>query len=220
MKLDKNTEIVLKNFATINTNLVIKPGKSFSTWSMGKDILATYSGETEFAETVSIYNLPEFLAVLSAFKEPELDLGIKSVVVKEDKQKVTYVYADESLLSSPSKAINMPAAEIEFDLTADNLAKIQKMSSILSVGDLAFIGDGEKLIARVYDSKNPTGNSFDIDLETETQNTFNVILRVEKLKVIPSDYKVEISSKRISKFTSSAIELSYWIAVEGTSTFN
>lgn len=219
MKLDKNTVTVLKNFSSVNTNLVIKPGKTFSTMSPAKDILATYTGDVEFDNTLSIYNLNEFLAVLTAFEDPSLELSDNYVTISEGNQKVTYVYADESLLITPTKKLNFPTPEIEFNLSKEQLMKILKMSAILSVDELSFIGDGDKIIARVSDSKNPSGNSFDIDLETKNSLVFKVIIKVEKIKVLPGGYKVEISSVGISKFTSDDAELQYYVGIESTSTF-
>lgn len=220
MNLSKETLSVLQNFASINTNLVIKPGKKFSTMSSSKDVMAEYEGDDDFEKQVSLFNLNELLGVVASFDKPELDLDDKFMTVKEGKQKVKYIYADESLLTTPSKAIQMPKAEINFALSAANLAKLQKMSAILAVEDLAFVGDGKKIIARVYDSKNPTGNSFDIDLETKTTEKFNVLFKVEKLKLMSGmDFDVEISSKKISKFLSKSIKLVTYVAVEASSTF-
>lgn len=221
MQLTKQTVDVLKVFSTINTNLVVKPGKKITTVSVAKDVMAEYEGDDDFTKSVSLFNLNEFLGVVSAFDKPELDLDEKFMMIKEGKQKVKYVYADESLLTTPTKTIKMPDAEVEFDLSAANLARIQKMSGVLGVEDISFIGDGKKIIARVLDAKNATGNSFDIDLDTLTTETFDVQFKVEKLKLMGGlDYKVEISSKRISKFSAKTIKLTVFIAVEATSTFS
>jgi hypothetical protein len=220
MNLSKETLSVLQNFSTINTNLVIKPGKKFATMSASKDVMSEYEGDDDFEKQVSVFNLNEFLAVVSSFEKPELVLDDKYMTVKEGKQKVKYIYADETLLTTPTKAIQMPKAEIEFEMTAGNLAKLQKMSSVLAVEDLAFVGDGKKIIARVYDSKNPTGNSFDVDLETKTSEKFNVLFKVDKLKLMTGmDFDVEVSSKKISKFSSKSIKLVTYVAVESASTF-
>lgn len=221
MNLSKETLAVLSNFSSINTNLVIKPGVKFSTMSASKDIMAEYEGTDDFTKQVAVFNLNELLGVVGSFDKPELELDDKFMIVKEGKQKVKYIYADESLLTTPSKAIKMPTPEISFLLSAGQLAKLQKMSGVLAVEDLAFVGDGKKIIARVFDSKNPTGNSFDVDLETPSTVKFNVLFKVEKLKLMTGmDFDVEISSQKISKFSSKAIKLVTYVAVEANSTFN
>lgn len=225
MKIGTETLAVLKLFATINSNIVIHSGKKFSTISSSKDIMADYVGEVEFDNDISIFNLNELLGVLSAFDSPEIDLADKFLTVKEGKQKVKYIYADETLLTTPPKdhskmddAIKL--AEVEFIFTAANLARIQKMAGVLAVEDLTFIGDGKKIIARVHDSKNPLGNAFDIDLETKTTEKFSVDFKVEKMKLFAGqDFDVQISSKKISKFSAKGLKLETFIAVESTSTF-
>ena len=50
MKLSENTLSVLKNFSTINQNLLIKPGKTLSTMSAMKNIVATAKVEEDFKQ--------------------------------------------------------------------------------------------------------------------------------------------------------------------------
>ena len=118
MELSKATLDILKCYSTINTNLVIKPGKKISTIAAGKDVMAEFEGDDEFEETVSVFNLNELLGVVSAFEKPEVDLDDKFLTVKEGEQKVKYWYADETLLTKPEKEIKMPSAEIKFELSA------------------------------------------------------------------------------------------------------
>ena len=77
MKLSEHTQSVLKNFATINQNLVIKKGKTLMTMSAMKNIIAKAEVEEEFTQDVPFYNLNEFLASLSLFDSPTLDFQDK-----------------------------------------------------------------------------------------------------------------------------------------------
>lgn len=221
MKLSSSTTDILKMFSAINSNMVIQPGKKFSTMSAAKDMMAEYEGEDEFTKAVSIFNLNELLGVVGAFKSPELTLEDNFMIITEGKQKVKYIYADAALLTTPSKEIKMPVADVTFDLTADQLLRVQKMSGILGVDDLSFIGNKKTVIARLHDTKNPSGNSFDIELDVPAVDNFNIRFKVERMmKLYSGDYKVEISSKKISRFTHSAIKLKVFIAVESDSSFD
>ena len=220
MILNANTISVLKNFSTINTNLVIKEGSKMETISPSKDIIATFESSDEFDSQVSIFNLNELLGVLSAFEKPELDLGAKSMVIKQGKQKVSYIYADESLLiTPPAKGIKFPVSDITFTLSEATLSKLQKMAAILTAEDLAVIGDGKTITLKVFDKKNPSANAFEFDTEVETSDTFSVNFKIEKLKLYPGTYTVDISSKKISRFTNDSLKLVYFIAVESDSEF-
>lgn len=221
MKLSKTTVDIIKSFAAINPNLVIKPGKKFSTWTpVAKDILAEFEGDDEFEKQVSIYNANELLGVVAAFKEPELELNDTFMVISEGKQKVKYLYADDSVLSVPTKSVKFADPDVTFELSADILAKIQKMASILSVEDLSFIGNGKTVIARVHDVKNSSSNSFDLEIETTTKAKFNAHFKVEKInKLYGGDYTVDLSSKRISRFSHSGVKLVLYVAFEADSKF-
>ena len=70
MKLSSHTTSVLKNFATINQNLVIKEGNTIATMSAMKNIVAKAEVEETFPMEVAIYDLNEFLGALSLFTSP------------------------------------------------------------------------------------------------------------------------------------------------------
>ena len=57
MKLSNNTISVLKNFASINQNLVIKEGNEITTMSAMKNIVAKAEVEETFTYEVAIYDL-------------------------------------------------------------------------------------------------------------------------------------------------------------------
>ena len=67
MKLSNGTINVLKNFSTINQNLVIKEGSDISTMSAMKNIVAKAKVEEAFTKEFAIYDLNEFLSALSLF---------------------------------------------------------------------------------------------------------------------------------------------------------
>ena len=87
MKLSSHTTSVLKNFATINQNLVIKEGNTITTMSAMKNIIAKAEVEETFPQQIAIYDLNEFLASMSLFKEPVLDFQESYVVIKEENSK-------------------------------------------------------------------------------------------------------------------------------------
>jgi hypothetical protein len=211
----------MKSFATINTNLVIKVGSKIETISPAKDIIAEFESDDKFDSKVSIFNMNEFLGVLSAFEKPDLTLDTKSMTIKQGKQKVEYTYADDTLLiAPPDKGIKFPISDISFKLSDIVLAKLQKMASILSAEDLAVIGDGKTITLKVFDKKNTSCNEFEINTDVETTETFQVNFKIEKLKLLSGSYTVDISNKKISRFTNDDISLIYYIAVEADSSFN
>ena len=217
MKLSKETIGLIKNFAGINSNLLLKSGNKLATISAQKNVMADAT-VTETFPDFGIYDLNEFLGAMSLFDDPELDFDPKYVTIKQGNMSIKYFAADASVLTAPQKSITFPQAEIEFNMTAAMLNMIHRTASVLRATDLSIIGDGKTITAVVGDKKNATGNSFSEPVG-ETDKSFRVNLKVENLKMLPGDYVVSISSKKISRFKGTG-DLVYYVAVEADSTFD
>jgi len=221
LQLSKITRDILSNFSKINSNLVIRKGKKVATISSGKDIIAYFDGDDEFTAQMSIFNLNEFLGVLSAFDNPDLELQTKYVTITQGKQKVSYIYADESLLIlPPEKEIKFPVSDISFSLDDDIINKLQKMSGILAAEDLAVVGNSKKIVLKVFNKSNPSATSFELETDVDTDEEFQVNFKIEKLKLYPGNYTVDISNKKISRFAHDSGKLVYFIAIEADSVFS
>ena len=139
MKLSSNTTSVLKNFASINQNLVIKEGKEITTMSAMKNIVARAEVEEEFPQEVAIYDLNEFLSALSLFKSPNLEFQDTYVNITEEnnpKTSLKYFYSDPSVVTTPSKMITMPSNEVTFTLESATLSNITKAAAVIGSADL------------------------------------------------------------------------------------
>jgi ribosomal protein L28 len=218
MKLSKDTVALFKNFAGINTNLLLKQGNKIATISGQKNVMADAS-VTETFPDFAIYDLNEFLGAMSLFDDPELDFQDKYVSIKQGSMNIKFFAADASVLTAPQKAITFPEAEINFTLSASMLNMIHKTASVLRAADVSIVGDGSKVTAIVGDKKNASGNSFSEPVG-DTDKTFKVNLKVENLKMLPGEYNVSISSKKISRFKAPNSDLVYYVAVEADSTFD
>jgi ribosomal protein L28 len=217
MKLSKETVALFKNFAGINSNLLLKNGNKLATISGQKNVMADAT-VTETFPDFGIYDLNEFLGAMSLFDDPDLNFQDKYVSISQGSMKIKFFAADPTVLTAPQKAITFPDAEINFTMTAAMLNMIHKTASVLRAADVSIVGDGTNVIAVVGDKKNATGNSFSESVGS-TDKTFKVNLKVENLKMLPGDYEVSISSKKISRFKSPSSDLVYYVAVEADSTF-
>ena len=223
MKLNTNTHNILKNFSEINTNILIKPGKELSTISTMRNIFAKASIDESFDTEFGIYDLNEFLAVVSGMNKPELSLQDKHMTISPEgsKSKVKYFYSDPSVIVAPTKEVNMPEAEVTFSLTEANLEQLKKMAAILKSPDLALIGEkGGDIVLKVCDKKNDTSNNFDIVVGESATTDYTFYFKVENMKMIPGDYDVSVSSKSISHFKNTKLPIEYWIALEPDSTIS
>ena len=218
MKLSKETVNLIKNFAGINSNLLLKQGNKLATISAQKNVMADATTTESFPD-FAIYDLNEFLGAMSLFDDPELEFQDKYVSIKQGNMNIKFFAADPSVLVAPQKAITFPDAEINFNMSSTMLDMIKKTSSVLRAADVSIVGDGSKVVAVVGDKKNASGNSFSEPVG-DTDKNFKVNLKVENLKMLPGDYDVSISSKKISRFKSPNTDLVYYVAVEADSTFD
>ena len=220
MKLSKDTLALFKNYAGINSNLLLKAGNKLSTISAQKNVMSDVTVTETFPVDFGIYDLNEFLGAMSIFEDPELTFEDKVCKITQGSMSIKYFAADASVLTAPSKSITFPAAEINFELSNQMLTMIQRTASVLKASDVSIVGEAGKITIVVGDKKNATGNSFSEPVGT-TDKTFKVNLKVENLKMIPGDYSVSVSSKKISRFKSSTTsDLVYYVAVEADSTFD
>ena len=223
MKLNQTTQDILKNFSEINTNILIKPGSELNTISTMKNILAKATINDSFDREFGIYDLNEFLSVVSSLDKPELTLQEKHMTISTEgsRSKVKYFYSDPSVIVSPTKEVNMPESDVTFSLSESNLAQLQKMAAILSSPDLALIGTkGGDVVLKVCDKKNDTSNKFDIVVGENATANYTFYFKVENLKMISGDYDVAVSSKSIAHFTNTKLPIEYWIALEPDSVFD
>ena len=223
MKLNQTTQDILKNFSEINTNILIKPGSELNTISTMKNILAKATITESFDSEFGIYDLNEFLSVVSSLDKPELTLQEKHLTISAEgsRSKVKYFYSDPSVIISPTKEVNMPESDVTFTLSESNLAQLRKMAAILSSPDLALVGtkDGD-VVLKVCDKKNDTSNKFDIVVGENATANYTFYFKVENLKMISGDYDVAVSSKSIAHFTNTKLPIEYWIALEPDSVFD
>jgi hypothetical protein len=217
MKLSKDTVALLKNFSTINSNLVVKQGNVLSTISAAKSVYAHATVPEMFPSQFGIYDLNQFIQVLSLFEDPNIEFEEKFLTVSQAGRKIKYFSAETDVLTYPLKEIKSPPTDIEFDLTAVALGDIMKTVGILSANDVSFIGNGSTITVTVGDRKNLTSNSFQFEVGKTTE-TFAAHLKGENFKFVPGDYKVELSTKRAAKF--SAGDVFYVVAMEADSVFN
>jgi hypothetical protein len=215
MRLSKETYNILKNFATINSNILIKPGNTLKTVSSGKNIYVEAKVEEEFDVDVPIWDLNKFLGIISMFNNPELEFNDTHVVISNGRSSVMYYYSEPTLLTVPTRSINMPMPTVEFDLDEKDLNDILKAASILQVSDLKIVAVGGKISISVDDASQSNSNSFKVEIDCEEINKdFEGTINVSDIKFIPGSYNVKLTSGIISKFTHKSLDLSYYIAVK------
>ena len=222
MKISTKTLDVLKNFSEINQSILIKKGKKLKTVSALKNILAHAVVEEDFPQDFAIYQLNEFIGVLSTMSNPNLTFHDKYVMLSQENGACTkYFYADPSVVVSPEKDITMPSEDINFTLLEKQYNDLLKMSSILQLNDILVKGcsKSNKIFLAVTNKKNDTSNDYSVQVGDGVTEPYKMYFKTENLKMVIGDYNVHISNKGISHFENMNIKLDYWIALEPDSKY-
>jgi len=221
MIISDDTLKVLQNFASVNPNLVLKPGQKVKTISEAKNIMAIAEITEDFPTEFGVYDLNEFLSVHGLIENAALSFDDKSLTMASGDQKIKYYFAETDILTQPTKDITMPNAEVGINLTEQVLDQIQKAASVLGHMELSLSGTNGLITASVLDIKDATANTFDIvvDKDNSCKEQFNFVVNIPNLKLLPGNYFVSISSKLISNWQNTNYPVEYFIALERTSSY-
>lgn len=222
MELSDNTIQILKNFASINSNILIREGNTLTTISEAKNILASATLSEQFPQEIGIYDLNEFLSMLGLVDKPRLKFNEDHVVVGDStgRSKVRYFFSDKEMLTSPKKEAAMPEANVKFHLDNDTLNRVKRAASVLGHSELVVSGDNTNVALTVKSTDNSTSNTFTIDVQgTSNVNSYSFVYNISNLKMLSGNYEVEISTRLISQFTNTENSLKYWIALEKNSKY-
>jgi hypothetical protein len=222
MQLNDETLAVLKNFASIQPNVVLNEGNVVKTIAEAKNVMAVATLGQTFDKTVGIYNLDEFLAVLGLVDTPDLNFQDDFVTVKSGagRSQVKYFYSDPSILTSPAKDIPMPDAEVKFTLDESTFKKVLRAAGALGHEKMTITATEGGIKLTVVDNTDSTSNAFEIVVPGTSDSTdFTFVMNIANLKLISGDYDVEVSSRLISRFTNQSADIKYFIALEKSSTY-
>lgn len=216
MKLSKETLEILKNFASINSNILIRVGNTLTTISVAKNIIGEAIVDESFEKEFGIYDLPEFLNVYNITDNADIYIKDNYLDISWANSKIKYIFADSSVLTFPAKVPQFPAPDVEVEVDAT----VIKHASVLKSPNLAIVSNGSNVKLKTFDKANPSSNSFEIDLEVEYAKSFNVIFDINTLKLLPGKYKVQISSKvPFTRWENLDRPVSYIIALDTSSSF-
>ena len=224
MKLSNETLGVLKNFGAINDGILFKKGKTLKTVSSHKNILAEVNIQEEIPVDFGIYNLNEFLSVVSMHKDdPSFEFEDKQMLIVGNKgrSKIKYRFCEPTMIVvPPEKAIAMPDAEISFSLSAEDFEWVMRAAAVLSCPHVAIESDGSKISVVTLDLQNNSAHTDSLEIGDGNGNKYRMIFKTDNIsKVLPGSYDVQISSKGISHFKNKNVPLQYWITTEQGSKF-
>ncbi len=215
MKLNDQTVSILKNFSTINQNLVIKEGSEITTMSAMKNIVSKATVEETFPVEFAIYDLNEFLSAMSLFTKPDLDFKDDFVVITESGSKgrnLKYWYSEPSVVTTPSREVTMPSVDVEFPMNSGILSEVQKAAAVIGAPDMVLEDDE----LRVTDKKNDTANSYSTSLDTKSDDDGEIHVNEIMLNETGDHFVVITNneSEKTSRLSLIDISTNEWNVVE------
>jgi len=213
MQISKETIDILKNFAGVNSNILIRKGKTLATISTAKNIFAKADVAEDFPEEVAIYDLNSLLALLTLMENQDVEFGDKSLTISKDNGKFEYFYSSPSVIvAAPDKSIEVDN-HYQFKLTTEDVNMVMKAAGITGAPTITIASDGTTVTLTIGDKKNDTANTYKKVIGT-SEHIFDCHMAVENFKVIPNSYTVTISKKKAFHFKHETKALEYFIAME------
>lgn len=197
--MQKRTLDVLKNFSQISPKILISAGDMLRTRDITGNVFAFARVPDTFPVTFALYDLNEFLATWSMFKEPEITYREDYLTIKQGRASVKYI------TSSPKAVPQVPTTELplgecllRFHMTSEQIEQAQKASSVLSLKNLSIT----KNAVTVLDCDTDNGSTFECeyttlsDISTVPDNmVWNIDFR--DLKMLPDGYTFEVMQKAL-----------------------
>src|SRR6056300_33399 len=217
MKFSERTLTILKSFSTINKSIQMKTGNVLKTITPEKTLVASATIPDQIPADACIYDLSRFLSVLSLHKDPDVEFHDKYFTITEGKQRTRYAFADISMIHTPpEKEIKIPSADVEVDVSWEDLQSVLKAAGILQFSEVAFVGQDGKCYLKAIDSSSQNADDYGAEIG-DTTDEFKIIIKTDNLKLLPQDYRVTLSSKGISEFKGE--DVTYFVAIDTKSTY-
>lgn len=221
MKFSQKTIDVLKNFSAINTGLIFPIGKELSTMSGMRSILASVEIDEEIPQRFAIYDLNEFLGVLTMFESPEIELFDKYMLISSGKNKIKYFYSNESNIAAPQKTINelvkswenndkFKTPDMSFTITKSELDQLNKAAGIMKLINIGISKTG----IRAFIPEVPSSNDFLLNVDVSSELDDELELKIENMKFFPGDYEVKCYKAGITHWVNKNTSHQYAITME------
>ena len=216
MKLSKATIAILKNFATINGGIQFVEGNEIRVGAIDRSVMGIAKVEETFPVDFALYDLNQFLSVLSMFNEPELEFKEDYMIIKQGRNRVKYFYTDsDNIVAAPYELELEPGEETMF-ISADQLDSLTKASAVMKLDDFAIVKEGDSIQLIVEDGEQDSNNEFTIDVEFEVDmDDFELQLKMKTLNFVKLDYEISfVDNNQFLIFSNEDNQLTYYVAVQ------
>lgn len=196
---------ILKNFASINNEVVLREGPAQRVANPARNFIADVELASPFPRECALVELSRLLGIIDTLKTttlPDIVFNEDHLLVIHDQYgTVRLPYASmEAVTVPPMQKYYMDSEVANFQLPANLWDKIRKTSAILETGVMQLsVRDGElnvQLVDEKLKTKGP-GATYTMPQTTVVNGTSNVwSIRLDSLKLIPGSYSVSMGQIR------------------------
>ena len=213
MQISNETIQILKNFAAVNSNILIRKGKTLSTISTAKNIFAKVTVAEDFPVEVAVYDLNSLLALLTLMENQDVEFGEKSLTISKNNGKFEYFYSNANVIvPAPDKSIEIDN-HFQFQLSAEDVNMIMKAANITAAPTISVTAKDGTVVLTIGDKKNDTANTYKKTIGASDE-AFECHMSVDNFKIVPDAYTVTVSKKKLFHFQHATKAIEYFIAME------
>ena len=225
MILTKHTMNILKNFSTINPNLIIEPGNRLSTVSNNKHIFAEAYVEEYFPCEFTFYDLNDFLTNLSLFETPDIEFTENLIYLRENNNTATFACSEKDVVFNSNtnakvldylreKKDKIEDIYTQFTLSDNYISQLKKRGATMNGTHLVLEGKNSKISAIITKPSEPNTNKFITEIG-ETDKEFSISFKLDTIKLLPESYDVYIAKFKGGNacfFVAKNVELRYLLS--------
>ena len=232
--LKKETQAILKNFATLNSSILVRQGSKIKTISVGENAVAEYGCDEDFPQDFGIYDLTQFLNGLDLFTndekrkgvtewtEPVLEFTNQSFVTIHGQGKAAgytarYFFSSPeiTLKAAPEKAITFPDSDMEFTIKDSDLGNLKDAAQAYRLPDLSFKSNEDGFITlEICDREDPTCNVYAQKIKGHATGSYELFMKIDNIKIFAGGYDIKVSKNLITEWKHKNLDLTYYIALE------
>lgn len=223
---------LLKNFSVINPSVLIKSTETVVR-NNSKSCIGIYRYKDELplgdVTEIGLYDTGDFLSIYSAYKQPEFEVNEKYITISEGKSKVKYFTTAKSMIPEVpfdektgkykiEGKFAKVTPEADFVIPQEKINILMKMATLLRSEYLFFESVDGVIRITVANELESSDNTWEMTIEDDIKKSelpFPVRIVLAEFKVIPADYRVEIASDGITKWSSN-VGVDYYIGLKFT----
>ena len=207
MNFSKSTLNILKNYSMINGGIIfpqydaienedgtVDESQYISITTPTQTIISIATIPEKFERKFAIYDLKQFLSVLSLFdEEPEIELKDQYLLIKSGKKKIKYVYAQEQTIPRAPRKLTLKDPNVTSKLEWSVLEQAKKTCHALALDAIVFKRKDGKDTILVENTRNNSSHSVELNVSFESDyDEFHFVVKEENLKIMPFDYDLSI----------------------------